>query len=109
VLPLAVGGTNFQVKVWQALIETGSAATTTYSRLAAAAGAGAAARAVGNAVAANPVAWLIPCHKVLRQDGALGGYHYGADRKRAPCVRDRHRAGEPGACRGVQPPPAQAI
>jgi AraC family transcriptional regulator of adaptative response/methylated-DNA-[protein]-cysteine methyltransferase len=38
---------------------------------------------VGNAVAANPVAWLIPCHNVLRQDGALGGYHYGADRKRA--------------------------
>jgi AraC family transcriptional regulator of adaptative response/methylated-DNA-[protein]-cysteine methyltransferase len=82
-LRLTVGGTNFQVKVWQALIETGSAATTTYSRLAAAAGAGAAARAVGNAVAANPVAWLIPCHNVLRQDGALGGYHYGADRKRA--------------------------
>jgi AraC family transcriptional regulator of adaptative response/methylated-DNA-[protein]-cysteine methyltransferase len=83
VLRLAVGGTNFQIKVWQALIETGTAATTTYSRLAAAAGAASAARAVGNAVAANPVAWLIPCHNVLRQDGALGGYHYGADRKRA--------------------------
>jgi AraC family transcriptional regulator of adaptative response/methylated-DNA-[protein]-cysteine methyltransferase len=54
-----------------------------YAHLAHAAGAAAAARAVGNAVAANPVAWLIPCHKVLRQDGALGGYHWGTDRKRA--------------------------
>jgi len=93
-LRLAVGGTNFQVKVWQALIHSGSA-TTTYSRLAAAAGAGAAARAVGNAVAANPVAWLIPCHNVLRQDGALGGYHYGADRKRAMRAWSALREGFP--------------
>ena len=42
-----------------------------------------AARAVGRAVGANPVAWLIPCHNVLRQDGALGGYHWGEDRQRA--------------------------
>jgi AraC family transcriptional regulator, regulatory protein of adaptative response / methylated-DNA-[protein]-cysteine methyltransferase len=95
-LRLTVGGTNFQVKVWQALIETGGAATTTYSRLAAAAGAGAAARAVGNAVAANPVAWLIPCHNVLRQDGALGGYHYGPDRKRAMLAWSALREAIPG-------------
>ncbi len=97
-LRLTVGGTNFQVKVWQALIETGSVATTTYSRLAAAAGAAGAARAVGNAVAANPVAWLIPCHNVLRQDGGLGGYHYGPERKRAMLAWS--------ALRGAIPAPA---
>jgi AraC family transcriptional regulator of adaptative response/methylated-DNA-[protein]-cysteine methyltransferase len=82
-LRLAVQGTNFQLKVWRALLETAEAPTLSYAQLARAAGVGAAARAVGNAVGANPVAWLIPCHKVLRQDGALGGYHWGADRKRA--------------------------
>ena len=82
-LRLAVRGTNFQIKVWQALLAGGATATTTYATLAQAAGAPAAARAVGNAVGANPVAWLIPCHNVLRQDGSLGGYHWGEDRKRA--------------------------
>jgi AraC family transcriptional regulator, regulatory protein of adaptative response / methylated-DNA-[protein]-cysteine methyltransferase len=82
-LRLAVGGTNFQVRVWQALIELGRAGPTTYSALARAAGVDDAVRAVGNAVGANPVAWLIPCHNVLRQDGSLGGYAYGPDRKRA--------------------------
>jgi AraC family transcriptional regulator of adaptative response/methylated-DNA-[protein]-cysteine methyltransferase len=82
-LRLAVSGTNFQLKVWQALLEIGSDATTTYAQLASLIGAPGAARAVGNAVAVNPVAWLIPCHNVLRQDGTLGGYHWGEDRKRA--------------------------
>jgi len=82
-LKLAVKGTNFQLKVWQALLELGSAGPTTYSALAGAVGLPGAARAVGQAVGANPVAWLIPCHNVLRQDGALGGYQFGEDRKRA--------------------------
>ena len=80
-LRLHVQGTNFQLKVWRALIEAGS--PTSYGVLAHAAGSPAAARAVGSAVGANPVAWLIPCHNVLRADGALGGYHWGAERKRA--------------------------
>jgi AraC family transcriptional regulator, regulatory protein of adaptative response / methylated-DNA-[protein]-cysteine methyltransferase len=80
---LAVKGTNFQLKVWQALLEVGSRGPTTYSALARAAGVPGSERAVGNAVGANPVAWLIPCHNVLRKDGELGGYHWGADRKRA--------------------------
>ena len=63
-------GTNFQLKVWRALIEAGAGAPTTYGTLARAAGSPAAARAVGAAVGANPVAWLIPCHNVLRADGA---------------------------------------
>jgi AraC family transcriptional regulator, regulatory protein of adaptative response / methylated-DNA-[protein]-cysteine methyltransferase len=82
-LPLAVQGTNFQLKVWQALLELGSAGPITYAELALAAGAPGAARAVGNAVGANPVAWIIPCHNVLRQNGDLGGYRWGPDRKRA--------------------------
>lgn len=82
-LKLAVKGTNFQLKVWRALIELGSAGPTTYQTLAHAAGADDAVRAVGNAVGANPIAWLIPCHNVLRLDGSLGGYHWGIDRKRA--------------------------
>jgi AraC family transcriptional regulator, regulatory protein of adaptative response / methylated-DNA-[protein]-cysteine methyltransferase len=82
-LRLAVRGTNFQLKVWQALLASGPGATLSYAGLARAAGSGAGARAVGNALAANPVAWLIPCHNVLRRDGTLGGYRYGTERKRA--------------------------
>ena len=82
-LSLNVAGTNFQLKVWQALLHLGAHSRTTYSELAAKIGAEDSARAVGNAVGANPVAWLIPCHNVLRRDGALGGYHWGEDRKRA--------------------------
>jgi AraC family transcriptional regulator, regulatory protein of adaptative response / methylated-DNA-[protein]-cysteine methyltransferase len=80
---LNVAGTNFQLKVWQALLDLGAHGLTTYSALATAIGEEGSARAVGNAVGANPVAWLIPCHNVLRRDGALGGYHWGEDRKRA--------------------------
>jgi AraC family transcriptional regulator, regulatory protein of adaptative response / methylated-DNA-[protein]-cysteine methyltransferase len=82
-LRLAVQGTNFQLKVWQALLELGADSPTTYSALARALGRSGSERAVGNAVGANPVAWLIPCHNVLRKDGALGGYHWGEERKRA--------------------------
>jgi AraC family transcriptional regulator of adaptative response/methylated-DNA-[protein]-cysteine methyltransferase len=80
---LAPVGTNFQVKVWQALLDLGSRGPTSYGALAAAIGSPGASRAVGQAVGANPVAWLIPCHRVLRGDGGLGGYHWGVERKRA--------------------------
>ena len=79
---LAPVGTNFQVKVWQALLELGSRGPTSYGALAEAIGSPGASRAVGQAVGANPVAWLIPCHRVLRRDGGLGGYHWGVERKR---------------------------
>ena len=82
-LRLHVPGTNFQLKVWQALLDLGAHGRTTYSEVAAAIGEKGSARAVGNAVSANPVGWLIPCHNVLRRDGGLGGYHWGEDRKRA--------------------------
>ena len=80
---LAPVGTNFQVKVWQALLELGSRGPTSYGEIAAAIGSPGAARAVGQAVGANPVAWLIPCHRVLRMSGEIGGYHWGVERKRA--------------------------
>jgi AraC family transcriptional regulator of adaptative response/methylated-DNA-[protein]-cysteine methyltransferase len=79
---LAVKGTNFQLKVWQALLAVGARGPTTYRAVAEAAGVPGGERAVGNAVAANPVAWLIPCHNVLRTDGSLGGYRWGEERKR---------------------------
>jgi AraC family transcriptional regulator, regulatory protein of adaptative response / methylated-DNA-[protein]-cysteine methyltransferase len=82
-LKLAVKGTNFQLKVWRGLIELGGSGPTTYEALARAADIEGAPRAVGNAVGANTVAWLIPCHNVLRKNGALGGYRWGPDRKRA--------------------------
>jgi len=82
-LRLSVRGTNFQLKVWQALLEVGAHGPTTYAEVALAAGVPGAERAVGNAVGANPVAWLIPCHNVLRADGSLGGYRWGEERKRA--------------------------
>ncbi len=95
-LKLAVRGTNFQIKVWRALLELGSAGPTTYGALAAAVGAPGAAQAVGNAVGANPVAWLIPCHNVLRTDRSLGGYRWGIERKRAMLAWSSLRAPEPG-------------
>jgi len=82
-LTLWVHGSNFQVQVWRALLEQGAEASLSYEALAASIGRPQAARAVGSAVGANPVAWLIPCHHVLRKNGALGGYRWGLERKRA--------------------------
>jgi AraC family transcriptional regulator of adaptative response/methylated-DNA-[protein]-cysteine methyltransferase len=85
---LNVAGTNFQLKVWQGLLDLGARSHTTYSALAEAIGAQRSARAVGHAVGSNPVGWLIPCHNVLRRDGTLGGYQWGEDRKRAVLAWD---------------------
>jgi AraC family transcriptional regulator of adaptative response/methylated-DNA-[protein]-cysteine methyltransferase len=82
-LRLWVHGSNFQVQVWQALLRLARDATVDYSGIAQQIGRPTAARAVGGAVGANPVAWLIPCHHVLRANGALGGYRWGVERKRA--------------------------
>ncbi len=89
---LAPMGTNFQVKVWRALLELGGRGATNYGTLAEAIGSPGASRAVGQAVGANPVAWLIPCHRVLRRDGDLGGYHWGVERKRAMLAWEHARA-----------------
>lgn len=88
-LQLIVSGTTFQTRVWRALLALPPGTTTTYGALAMAIGKPGAARAVGSAVGANPIAWLIPCHRVLRHSGALGGYHWGLTRKRAMLVHER--------------------
>jgi AraC family transcriptional regulator of adaptative response/methylated-DNA-[protein]-cysteine methyltransferase len=80
---LHVAGTNFQIQVWRALLCLPVGAATTYGDLAAAVGAPGAARAVGSAVGRNPVAFLIPCHRVIRKTGIAGEYRWGAERKKA--------------------------
>jgi len=92
-LPLAVCGTNFQVQVWRALLELEPGATVTYSALARRLGKSKGARAVGNAVGANPVAWVIACHRVLRAGGKLGGYRWGTARKQMIRRWENRRAG----------------
>jgi len=82
-LSLHVSGTNFQINVWKALLQIPPAAVTSYSQVANAIGLPRAARAVGHAVGSNPVAFLIPCHRVIQQSGKLGGYHWGETRKHA--------------------------
>ncbi|HBB31321.1 MAG TPA: 6-O-methylguanine DNA methyltransferase [Cyanobacteria bacterium UBA8803] len=80
-LVVFVKGTNFQIQVWRALLKVPLGGVTTYQSLAAAIGRPTAARAVGNALGSNPVAYLIPCHRVIRESGDLGGYRWGLERK----------------------------
>ena len=91
-----VRGTQFQLRVWRALLQVPVGSLTTYGRLAEAIGQSQAARAVGSAVGANPIAFIIPCHRVIRETGALGHYHWDPIRKRAIVgwefsLRDRTR------------------
>ena len=76
-------GTNFQIKVWEALLRVREGELVSYSHLAAALGMPKATRAVASAVAVNPVAWLVPCHRVIRSSGVLGQYRWGSERKAA--------------------------
>jgi AraC family transcriptional regulator of adaptative response/methylated-DNA-[protein]-cysteine methyltransferase len=80
-LRLLVGGTNFQLKVWEALIRIPPGELTTYADLGKRIGRPTSARAVGNAVAANPISYLIPCHRVIRSMGIVSDYRWGARRK----------------------------
>ncbi len=77
-----IGG-PFQIKVWEALLRVPEGQVTTYSDIAASIGHPAAVRAVGTAVGRNPISWLIPCHRAIRREGGLGGYHWGLPVKRA--------------------------
>ncbi|WP_324004210.1 bifunctional transcriptional activator/DNA repair enzyme AdaA [Aeromonas hydrophila] len=82
-ISLHVSGTNFQISVWRALLQIPPAKVVSYAQVASAVGNPKAARAVGLAVGANPVALMIPCHRVIQQNGKLGGYHWGETRKQA--------------------------
>jgi AraC family transcriptional regulator of adaptative response/methylated-DNA-[protein]-cysteine methyltransferase len=82
-LPLDLRGTAFQIRVWRFLLGIPAGTVATYRDLAAGIGSPGAVRAAASACAANRIAVLVPCHRVLRSDGALGGYRWGVDRKRA--------------------------
>lgn len=100
-LTLAVRGTNFQLQVWRALLAAGERGATSYGALARDIGAPRASRAVGGAVGDNPVAWIIPCHRVLRTGGGLGGYRWDPERKRTMLAWEyaRQRAAQPATTR----------
>lgn len=98
-LGLLVRGTNFQVKVWRALLQIPVGSVATYEDIATAIGAPSAVRAVGAAIGRNPVAFLIPCHRVIRTTGAIGGYRWGLSRKRAMLAWETGRS-EPSALAG---------
>jgi AraC family transcriptional regulator of adaptative response/methylated-DNA-[protein]-cysteine methyltransferase len=87
-LPLDVRGTPFQCRVWQALREIDAGSTASYAQIATRIGAPESARAVAQACSANPLAVAIPCHRVVRGDGALSGYRWGVQRKRELLQRE---------------------
>ncbi|MFN8381301.1 MAG: methylated-DNA--[protein]-cysteine S-methyltransferase [Anaerolineales bacterium] len=87
-LKLHLRGTNFQIKVWEALLSIPSGALTTYEHIAAQIGNPKAVRAVGSAVGHNPIAYLIPCHRVIRKSGDFGNYLYGSARKKVILARE---------------------
>ena len=92
-LHLHLSGTNFQLKVWEALLNIPVGAVTTYEHLAAEIGHPRAARAVGTALGHNPIAVLIPCHRVIRKLGGFGNYRYGVPLKKALLGWEGARAG----------------
>lgn len=89
---LFVAGTDFQVRVWRALLRIPMGATIAYGELASGAGNPRASRATGSAVGANPVSFIIPCHRVVLGNGSIGHYHWGVDRKRAMLEWEARRA-----------------
>jgi AraC family transcriptional regulator of adaptative response/methylated-DNA-[protein]-cysteine methyltransferase len=82
-ITLVLQGTNFQVKVWEALLKIPMGSVIPYEDLAIRVCTARAARAVGGAVGKNPIAFVIPCHRVIRKAGGIGGYHWGTARKKA--------------------------
>lgn len=95
-LRLFVKGTNFQVQIWRSLLRIPFGGMTTYQTVAEMIGRPTATRAVGNAVGNNPVAYLIPCHRVIRESGGLGGYHWGIERKTAILSWEASHIPDPG-------------
>src|SRR6516165_11349668 len=92
-LPLDIRGTAFQARVWRALQKIPLGKTVSYSEIAEALGQPTAVRAVAQACAANKLALIVPCHRVIRSDGDLGGYRWGLERKQALLARERAAVG----------------
>lgn len=88
--PIAPSGTDFQLAVWQYLQQIPLGETRSYQQIACQLGRPNAVRAVANAIAANPIAWFIPCHRVIRSNGELGGYAWGTARKQQMLDWERH-------------------
>jgi AraC family transcriptional regulator, regulatory protein of adaptative response / methylated-DNA-[protein]-cysteine methyltransferase len=91
-LRLHLRGTNFQLKVWEALLRIEPGSLSTYGHIAALIGRPSAMRAVGNAVGQNPIPVLIPCHRVIRNLGEFGNYRYGSARKKAMLAWEMSRS-----------------
>ncbi len=91
-LSIVLRGTDLQLAVWRALLSIPEGAVATYADLANQVGRPSAVRAVASAVGANHLAWLIPCHRVIRATGALGGYRWGLERKSALLARELGQA-----------------
>lgn len=87
-LKLFLRGTDFQVVVWQALLRIPAGSVSTYQAIAQSIGRATASRAVGSAIGSNPIAYLIPCHRVLKSSGAISGYRWGVERKTAMLFRE---------------------
>lgn len=93
-LGLHVQGTNFQIKVWEALMHVPPGAMVAYNHIGAAVKAGRAPRAIGNAMGANPIAFLIPCHRVIAASGAAPGYRWGNGRRKAMLAWEAAKFGD---------------
>jgi len=100
-LSATVRGTAFQLRVWRALLAVPAGSVVSYGQLACAVGRPRAARAVGSAVARNPLALVIPCHRVIRETGAVGDYRWGTTRKRAMLARESCSAAAAGGGTGA--------
>jgi AraC family transcriptional regulator of adaptative response/methylated-DNA-[protein]-cysteine methyltransferase len=92
---LVLIGTDFEIRVWQALLRIPMGRAVTYADIARHIGHPSASRAVGSAVGRNPISFVVPCHRVLRGDGQLGGYHWGLTRKRALIGWETGRMAQP--------------
>ena len=94
-LPVDIGGTEFQRRVWTALLSIPYGETRSYSDIAHAIGSPNSSRAVANACARNPVPLVIPCHRVIRRSGDLGGYGFGTEKKRYLIELEKSKLGRP--------------
>src|SRR4029077_5226968 len=86
---LVMIGTDFEIRVWETLLKIPMGRAVSYADIAPHRGAPPASRAGGSAVGRNPISFVVPCHRVLRGDASLGGYHWGLTRKRALIARER--------------------
>ena len=93
-IPVLVFGTPFQIKQWQTLFELNFGETITYSELAKRSGFPKAIRAAGTAIGKNNVSFLIPCHRIVRSDGSVGNYRWGAEVKKKLIDREKEKAGK---------------